>query len=180
MASTTSPRTFESWTFAALSTTASGTPFRSETRWRLEPGLPRSVGFFPTFSPPFWPPRSPNRARPSTSDLVGLPQPVQQDSVQPAPHTRLLPVAQPPPARRTGPAAHLLGEHLPGYARLEHEDDAGESRPVRHARSAALGLGLLRRQQRFDDLPQLVGHQFFRHVQKRSIRSWAGFAMHSK
>src|SRR3712207_2613131 len=117
---------------------------------------------------------------PRPVDLVGLPQPVQQDSVQPAPHTRLLPVAQPPPARRTGPAAPLLGEHLPGYARLEHEDDAGESRPVGHARSAALGLGLLRRQQRFDDLPQLVGHQFFRHVQKRSIRSWAGFAMHSK
>jgi hypothetical protein len=56
MSSSNSSKTFESWTLAAVSATASGTPFRSETRWRFEPGLPRSVGFLLTFSPPFWPP----------------------------------------------------------------------------------------------------------------------------
>src|SRR5829696_4376082 len=65
----------------------------------------------------------------------------------------------------------LRRRHLPGYARLEHEDDAGEGRPVGHTGPSTPRLGRLRRQQRFDDLPQLVRHQFFRHVEKRSIRS---------
>ncbi len=34
---------------------ASGTPPRPVTRWRLVPGLPRSVGFGPVSSPPFSP-----------------------------------------------------------------------------------------------------------------------------
>src|SRR5215218_7945941 len=50
MASTSSSKTLESWTLALVRTTASGTPFRSETRWRFEPGLPLSVGFLPVFS----------------------------------------------------------------------------------------------------------------------------------
>src|ERR687885_1333676 len=37
------------------------------TRWRLEPGLPRSVGFLPTFSPPFWRARPPSPKTPSPS-----------------------------------------------------------------------------------------------------------------
>jgi hypothetical protein len=44
-------------------TTASGTPLRSEIRWRFEPGLPLSVGFLAVFSPPFWRARSPSPAR---------------------------------------------------------------------------------------------------------------------
>jgi hypothetical protein len=50
---------------------------------------------------------------------------------------------------------------------------------VGHAGPAAPRLGRLQRQQRFYDLPQPVCHQFFRHVEKGSIRSKAGFAMHS-
>ena len=37
--------------------TASGMPFRSTTRWYLDPALPRSVGLGPVWSPPFWPGR---------------------------------------------------------------------------------------------------------------------------
>jgi hypothetical protein len=40
------------------SVTPSGVPSRSTTRWRFEPGLPRSVGFGPICDPPFWPQRS--------------------------------------------------------------------------------------------------------------------------
>jgi hypothetical protein len=58
--SISSSKTIESWTFAALSITQSGMPLRSETRWRLEPAFPLSVGFAPVFGPPFWPGCSPN------------------------------------------------------------------------------------------------------------------------
>ena len=39
-----------------------------------------------------------------------------------------LPVAQAPPAGHARAAAQLLGQHLPGDAGLEHEDDAGQGR----------------------------------------------------
>jgi hypothetical protein len=52
MASTASSKTFESWTLAAEWITESGTPLRSETRWRFEPCLPLSVGFEPVLWPP--------------------------------------------------------------------------------------------------------------------------------
>ena len=56
----------QSWTLAALSLTASGTPCRSITRWRFVPGLPRSVGFGQVSRHSFAraPPRS--RVRPAT------------------------------------------------------------------------------------------------------------------
>ena len=47
----------------AVSTTASGMPPRSETRWRFEPAFPLSVGFAPVFVPPFWQGWKPNRVR---------------------------------------------------------------------------------------------------------------------
>ena len=53
-ASMSSSKTIESWTFAAVSITASGIPLRSETRWRFVPFFPLSVGFAPVFGPPFW------------------------------------------------------------------------------------------------------------------------------
>src|SRR5829696_3501481 len=43
IASTASSSTLESWMFAALSTTASGMPPRSATRWRFVPAFPLSV-----------------------------------------------------------------------------------------------------------------------------------------
>jgi hypothetical protein len=57
MASTSGRSWVESWALAAERRTASGMPFRSTTRWYLEPGLPRSVGLGPVCSPPFWPGR---------------------------------------------------------------------------------------------------------------------------
>ena len=47
-----------SWTLAADRVTARGIPLASMTTWRLEPGLPRSVGFGPVSWPPFLPGRS--------------------------------------------------------------------------------------------------------------------------
>src|SRR5438128_4193088 len=71
-----------------------------------------------------------------------------------------LPVPQPPPARHARAAAHLLREHLPGDATLEDEDDAGQAGPVIDGWPAALtGPGAVARQQRLDDLPQLIRHK---------------------
>jgi hypothetical protein len=52
MASTRGSSCVASWAFAGERWAASGTPFRSTTRWYLEPGLPRSVGLGPVCSPP--------------------------------------------------------------------------------------------------------------------------------
>jgi hypothetical protein len=77
-ASMSSSKAIESWTFAAVSITASGTPLRSEIRWRFVPFFPLSVGFAPVFAPPFWPGWKPNRVRhaPSRSGrpLRGAPE----------------------------------------------------------------------------------------------------------
>ncbi len=52
--------------------------------------------------------------------------------------------------------AHLGGQHLPGQAGPQHEQDAGQRRPVRQMRSAALRLERLGWQQRRDCRPQCV------------------------
>src|SRR5262249_47299970 len=72
------------------------------------------------------------------------------------PHTVFLPVAQAAPTRHAATATHLLREILPRCARLQNENDAGQTIPVRYSWSPAFGLRLFRRQQRFDALPQLV------------------------
>jgi hypothetical protein len=84
--------------------------------------------------------------------------------MQPFPHTCLLPLLEPTPAAHPRAAAHLLGQHLPGYATLEHEDDAGEGGPVVDARPTALGLGWLFGQQRLDRFPKFVCNEFFSHT----------------
>ena len=89
-------------------------------------------------------------------DLVGLPETLEQDEVQPLPHPGLLPLLQASPASHTRATAHLLGKHLPGDAALRHEDDARESGPVIDARSSAFGFWRLGRQKRFVTLSMLL------------------------
>jgi hypothetical protein len=48
---------------------------------------------------------------------------------------------------------------LPGNARFEHEDDAGEGGAVRDPWAATLGLGRFLRQERFDGFPEIVWDQ---------------------
>src|SRR4029450_4550217 len=118
-----------SWTSGAVSRTARGIPCRSTTRCRLLPGLPRSVGFGPVAAPPAlagrlagsgWP-RAPS-LRPGCPGGAGGGADLRR--ARP-----LLPGAQPPPAGHAGAAAHLLRQHLPRDAALEHEEDAGQRGP---------------------------------------------------
>lgn len=143
-------------TLAAVSQTASGVPQRSTTRWRFEPGLPRSVGFGPTSSlavPPFGRHRGAIDTRPRPVDLVRLTQPIQERQVQAVPHAGRLPVAEPPPTGHPTPPAQFGGQVLPGDARLEHEQDARQTRPIRNAGATTSRFGRLGRQQRLDDSP---------------------------
>ena len=83
--------------------------------------------------------------------------------MEPGPDAGLVPIAQAAPAGHPRAATQFLGQHLPGDATLQHEDDAGQGRAIRHAGSAALGLGRLGRQQRGDDRPQVVADKGFGH-----------------
>jgi hypothetical protein len=90
-----SSKTIESWTFAALSTTASGMPLRSEIRWRFVPFIPLSVGFAPVLHSPFGGDGSRINTDALPIDLLSLPKTAEQKEVQPLPHTRLIPFLEP-------------------------------------------------------------------------------------
>jgi hypothetical protein len=89
----------------------------------------------------------------------------QQQRVKLGPDAGLGPVPQPPPAGHSRTAEQAGGQLVPGDAGLEDEHDAGQSgtvidRPTsRTATAARLGS----RQQRFDSLPQPIGHEFLDH-----------------
>ena len=142
-ASTSSSKTLESCTLAAVNTTARGTPLRSVRRWCLEPGLPRSVGLEPTASPPFGGHARRVQARPRPVHLAALSQQVQKCSMQTSPYARLLPVPKPSPAGHAATETHLLGQHSQRDATTEHEDDAREHGPVRYPRPTAPRPGRL-------------------------------------
>ncbi len=80
------------------------------------------------------------------------------------PHARLVPFLEPTPTRHARAAAHLLGQHLPGYAALQDEQDAGEGGAVVDSGSTAFGLGRLLGQQRLDHFPQFIGDEFLSHT----------------
>ncbi len=94
---------FQSWTLAAVWITASVTPFRSTTTWRLEPCLPLSVGFLVC-----WPPRgrlrwmSPKKPSPSRSRWPVRDGP-KASCAQPLPHPRLVPFFEASPEQQVIP-----------------------------------------------------------------------------
>jgi hypothetical protein len=135
-ASRSSSKTIESWTFAAVSTTASGTPLRSETRWRFVPFFALSVGFAAVFGPPFG--RDGSRIEWGTLpvDVLGLPEAVEKNSVQPLPHPSLLPLFEASPATHPRAAAHLLGQSISQRIPLLRTNTI----PVRAARLSMRGL----------------------------------------
>src|SRR6266576_2562757 len=85
-----------------------------------------------------------------------------------APHALVLPLLEPPPARHPRSASHLLGQVLPGDARLQDEQDASQDlaivdSPAPWKAHPTLDLG----DQRLDYLPQLV----------RDDRLWHGVSL---
>ncbi len=109
--------------------------------------------------PPFGWNRCTVQRGPAPVDLPCSLQMLQEHPVQRGPDPGLLPVAQASPAAHARPAAHLGGQHLPRQAGLEHEQDAGQRRPVRKAWTAALRPGWFKWQQRRDRRPKVVGYK---------------------
>ena len=124
----------------------------------MEPALPRSIGFGPFATPPFWPAQWYYRGWPGTRRsgrrLRGDPAAPGSGAARRQPAT----IAQVPPAGHAAATAHLLGQQLPADAALKDVYNASQAGAVGDA-GAALGLGWLWRQQRRDDRPQLVTHR---------------------
>ena len=91
-------------------------------------------------------------------------QALQQNLMQPRPHAGFLPVAQTPPATHAAPAAHLGRQHLPRQAGAQHEQNAGQRRPIVDRRPSALRAGPRRRQERGHLRPEIVGKQSASHA----------------
>ena len=116
IASINSSKTRESWTLAPVSQTASGMPWRSTTRWRFEPDLPRSVGFGPTSwsgPPPFGRDAGAVQAGTRPVDLVNFTELVQEEAMQAMPHASLLPLTEAAPTGDSAAAAQFLRQVLP-------------------------------------------------------------------
>jgi hypothetical protein len=91
---------------------------------------------------------------------------VEQHRVQFVPHTGLGPLLQTVPQGHAT-TTHLAGEVFPGNAGLEYEQDAAQANPVFHSGAAALGIRVMFRKYRLDQLPELIrdqwlGHRFLR------------------
>ena len=126
------------------------------TRWRLVPGLPRSVGFGPVASPPFgWQAGAVER-RPAPVQGTGIVQLLQQRAMEVRPGPGLVPIPQAAP---TGLAATAQRRRhvLPRHARAQHQEDARQCRTVRAGWASTFRLLASRRQQRCDGGPKIVG-----------------------
>ena len=76
--------------------------------------------------------------------------------MQAPPHAGRLPVAQPAPTAHAAAAFHLGRQHLPGDARAQHEQNAGQGSPIVHPGAPALRARRVGRQKRGDRSPEIV------------------------
>jgi hypothetical protein len=77
--------------------------------------------------------------------------------MQPLPHARPLPLVQPAVARRAAAEAELERQMPPRDPRVQDEQDSLQRLPIRQPLATRVAKPpLLRRQQRLDQLPQLV------------------------
>src|SRR5829696_6744256 len=115
MSSTTASNMVVSLTLAAVTTTLSDTPPSSQTRWSLLPGLPRSTGFAPTWSPAFGPHAHGVHGRPRPVQPASLAQAVQDLQVELLEDAGVGPFGEPPrqqvagepqPSSRAGSSRH--------------------------------------------------------------------------
>src|SRR3954469_9333423 len=139
---------------APVSVTASGMPAVSQIRWCLEPVRPRSTGDGPVKAPLKSTYVTAVGDRRGPVDRPGRVEALKQRLVRALSHARPLRVAQAPP-RGHARAAHLAGQMPPRDPRDQHKHDRVKRHSIRHARSSRRGR-LDRRQQRLDDLPDLV------------------------
>ena len=156
---------------AAVTTAVSGSPLPSQARWILDPGLPRSTGFAPTWSPAFGAHTGRVHAGARPVQPARQTKPVQHLQMELLEHPGLGPLVQPAPCRRRRAIAKFLGWQEPPRGRgAGHVDDCGETAAIRNrSPSAAIPGARCGRQQGCDHPPQLVGNEVLskgRHDQK--------------
>ena len=119
--------------------TTSGMPSASVTMWRLQPFLPRSVGFGPVCAPLQRPHRGAVDHRTFEVDPASPAEHAQQPPVQFGPDPQLRPGVEPPPAGAAAAVSQPGRQHLPGHAGLEHEDDPLQAGAVGDRRPSPFG-----------------------------------------
>jgi hypothetical protein len=161
MSSTIAWNMVVSLTLAAVTTAVSGSPPPSQTRWSLLPGLPRSTGFAPTWSPALGPHTHGVHARPRPVQPAALAQAVQDLQVELIEDPGVGPLGEPAPTGRRRAAAQLSGgQQPPGGGGAGHEHDRGQAGPVGDgAMSATVGRARWGRQQGRHQRPQLVRYE---------------------
>src|SRR5438445_13224928 len=85
--------------------------------------------------------------------------------MQALPYAFGLPFAQTPQTGHAAAAAHFLWQVFPTDASLQHKDDASQRTAVIDAFAAwkTKAARLRGRQERFNDRPEFIIHQWFRH-----------------
>src|SRR5512135_1763474 len=154
--------------FAAETSTFSGRPWASTSRWYLLPALPRS-GSARSAHPPFRPNADRVQAGPRPVQLALLTEPVQDGLVHAVEHAGLGPLAHPPPAGPARPVVQLGRQPGPADAGGQHEGDALEHIAVGDPRAAGASMHRrrLRQDQRLDQRPQLAADQPGRRERRR-------------
>lgn len=137
----------------ALAAQASGRPWWSHSRWSLEPGLPRSVGFGPVLSPSLGADRLGVDGGAGPVQQGASAQLIQDRAVDPGPQAHPGPGLEPAVGGGTGDAEQAVGL-LPGAAGGLDEQHRGQHGSLIHTRSAGPRRG---RQERLDDRPEPIG-----------------------
>jgi hypothetical protein len=107
MSSSSASNTAASGVLAAVTSSDSGMPPPSFARWSLEPGLARSTGFAPVWSPPCRPQAEGIHTHPRPVQPAGHAELVQQQLLQPLEHPSPSPLTEASPAGRHAAAAEL-------------------------------------------------------------------------
>jgi hypothetical protein len=147
MSSTIASSMITSGTLAAVTATARGNPCPSQTRWSLDPGLPRSTGFAPTWSPAFGAHAHGVHAGARPAELALLAEPVKDVEVELVEHPSPGPLVQPPPCGRgasrsqaRGRAAAARGWRC-GPCRRSRQSSCGRGWPAAgHRRAGGVGM----------------------------------------
>src|SRR4029453_12428014 len=136
MSSSSASNTAASGVFALVISSDSGSPVPSPARCSLHPGLARSTGFAPTWSPPDRPQAEGGDADAGPVQLAGLAELVEQDHLEPLEHSRVGPLAEASPAGGGAAPAELADrQQRPGGGGAGHEQDRG------HAGAIGTGAG---------------------------------------
>ena len=93
---------------------------------------------------------------PRPINLVVASEPIQEREVDQIRHTRQLPNRAGAASTSSPTRTQFLREHLPGNTAAHDDDNAGEARAIRDARSPTLWPSWRKRQERFDKVPQRI------------------------